>query len=153
MKGHTASQAKRAVGKSLVGVVTTSENETNDRMPSNETSPKQNIVVTTAEAAASLDNPHPAAPELSRISQIPNRPVDLVAPKAAIAPMKEATGGDAGVAGEDSEDDVVFLGWNKTAKVANEHPEEPNGGKATSAREARRSPRGGRGRWRYRYAN
>lgn len=115
---------------------------------------KQEAVdVSAAFPSTSPEKSPPAAPEPSRISQNRNQQSDLVAPKSVTPPEKETTDGDTSVAGEDSEDDLVFLGSKKIAKVATDPPEEPKEGKATGGRETRRSPRGGRGRWRYRYAN
>lgn len=148
-EGYTTSQAVRAMGQSTRDIATMSENKTNNRMPSKPTSPKQNIVVPT-EVATSLAKPAPSASKPSRVCPKRNGQGDSVAQRAATAPEKEATGEDAGGSGED---DVVFLGWNKVAKAANDPPEETLKGKGTVGRETRRSPRGGRGRWRYRHGN
>lgn len=148
-EGYTTSQAVRAMGKTTHDIATTSENKTNNRMPSQPTSPKQNIVVPT-EVATSLAKPAPSASNPSRISPKRNGQGNSAAQKAATAPEKEATAEDAGGS---SEDDVVFLGWNKVAKAAKEPLEETLKGKGTVGRETRRSLRGGRGRWRYRYGN
>ncbi|KAL9135386.1 MAG: hypothetical protein Q9175_003418 [Cornicularia normoerica] len=79
---------------------------------------------------------------------------NLVAEMAEFALEKEAPGGHAGVAEEDGEDMVVFVNYlNKVAKVADEPLEEPNKERDTGVRETGRSPRGERGRWKFRYAN
>lgn len=49
---------------------------------------------------------------------------------------------------------MVFVNYlNKVAKVADDPLEEPNKERDTGVRETGGSPRGGRWRWKFRYAN
>ena len=135
--GSTSSDVSRTTAARTIGNEISSQTSGPTTLPSTPTVPTP------------LNPPAPTAPEPPRTSLKRNRQGDLAAQTAATGPGRDGENR----ADVDSEDDVVFVGRNKVAKTTNDVPDEQERGRATSGQETRRSPRGGRARRRYRYAD